>query len=108
MLIFEITKAVCSGVAKNLGARISAFSDAGKFRADNESRDLRIEFLEGEVKAWKKKFDRVWSAWHKLAIETKGAEEAQKMAEQLTHNTDTELAIDSAYDRHQKEKKNNE
>jgi predicted nuclease with TOPRIM domain len=73
----------CQEVADKVHAKLCGTDKQAKLYHEIEDKDERIQKLEGEVAHWKEKFDLAWSAWHRLAIETKGAEEAAKMAEAL-------------------------
>ncbi len=70
----------CQEVADAIQARLDGSKKAANLHEQIADKDERIQKLTQEVHMWKEKFDLAWSAWHRLAIETKGAEEAAKMA----------------------------
>ena len=73
----------CQAVADAVQARLSGTDKKAKLYEEIADKDERIQKLAGEVSYWKEKFDLTWSAWHRLALETKGVEEAKKMADAL-------------------------
>jgi len=73
----------CQEVADAIQARLAGTDKKAKLYEEIADKDERIQKLTGEVAHWKEKFDAAWSAWHNLALETKGAEEAAKMADAM-------------------------
>jgi len=73
----------CQKVADEIQARLAGFDKGPKLFEEIDNQNERIQKLTTEVQYWKEKFDAMWKAWHNLALETKGAEEAAKMAEQI-------------------------
>lgn len=72
-------------IADNVQAKLCGWTKDLELHEDVENQNERILKLESEAKKWRSNFDSMWSAWHKLAVETHGKEEAKKMAEQLKH-----------------------
>ncbi len=98
-MILDLTKAIYEHVSGGIRERFRAFTHAPKLRTELQRKDDVITGLKEEVRAWQGKFDRAWSAWHTLALETKSAEEVKQMADALARpankttaaNTDTTL-----------------
>ena len=80
---FQFVKAVCAEMAHRLGGRVKAHAQGPALQEQIQTKNDEITAMNQELDAWKQKFDRVWSAWHKLAIETKGQEEADRMSAEL-------------------------
>ncbi len=79
----KVIEEKCQEVVKKIQAKLAGWDKEIDLHKEIENKDERIAKLESEVKAWKEKFDAMWSAWHTLAINTVGKEEAAKMAEGL-------------------------
>ena len=81
----KTVKDKCQEICDAIQARLSGLDKPINLHEQIADKDQRIAELEKEVKAWHEKFSAMWSAWHKLAIETKGAEAAASMADNLKH-----------------------
>lgn len=73
----------CQEIADKVQAKLAGWDKEIDLHQEIGDKNERIKKLEDEVKYWKEKFDAMWSTWQRLAVQTIGKEEADKMAEQM-------------------------
>lgn len=70
-------------LAQNFLMKFSAFKHADDLYRQLEEKDAELLRWQSQARDWKVKFDRMWSAWRTLAVETKGKAEMEKLALKL-------------------------
>lgn len=70
-------------IADEVQDRLSGIKKDPNLHADESDKDERIRLLEGEVKGLNEKFNEMEKTWRKLAKETVGKQETDKMSKGL-------------------------
>ncbi len=78
-----MAKAIFEQIVKNTAQRFKAFEEGPTLYHKLAAYEALATTAQAEAKSWKAKFDGMWSAYRKLAVETKGKDAAEKLMQSL-------------------------